>query len=763
MSLREDTQYFAELTRYTLAVGRLSASGLELSSECPLENKAAVEETLTALKESWKKDGIDATVLIDSPAPIWHLSSPEEALRQRSPDALRSIAAFLDGSEPSGVEVCGCDAADGGPIPPSGDQPWAMTAVSSTAIDHIATVLDGLAIRPNRYESAGMARAGAIAGSLRRGGDESVILWDLGAERSALVSITTSGIEAVAACSATFDHIFAATQKVLSLKFRGAASRLFFNDAYDFADISARIADSAVGALRESLSMLPAAKGPRFLACLGVTSKQAWFVREVAKALGLEAWEPDAAAVARAFPLKLAPSLAAGSLSGNQLGLLHSAATSALRSPPWHPEWKLSEPSGSKETTLGSPGPSLSEQPADLSEPPFGTRAKASLHSEPEKAAVTPVVKPVLKVVAPPVVAPAPSVPTPPPASHPPAPGTTTPPLPPGPKASAQPPAPKAPVPVPAPGAVPAARPAAAGQRARLVPASGAPTAAPFPVPAAPVEPPKKPAKSRTLVGITAAVALIALGALGYLYLQARQEKAALLEHQHQEEIARIEAERIARASEEKAKAEAEELALQAKKQASLAATPQSAVPVSSDTTEAERLSKQPGSLIVSTFPPSALVSIDGGPAMTAPAKFKGVTAGNHKIHFELANYEPTDVIAEIKGGKLTDLGTITLQTTVGVLMIKSEPSGMDFMAKTATEANGSKRWAGKTPQTLYDLPPGDYTVIFSAKGTGERRETIAVAKRSTIEVIGSLSKAGVLGITVNHQDPAPAATEAQP
>ena len=754
MSLREDTQYFAELTRYTLAVARFSGSGVEVCRECPLENKVAVEEALTAIKESWKTDGIDATVLINAPAPLWHLSSADQAGRQRSPDALRLVASGLEGADPSRIEVCGCDAADGGQIVPAGSQPWVLTAASSTAVESVAGILEGLSIRASRFESAGMARAGAIIASLRRDSTDSVVLWDLGSERSTLLCVSAAGIEAVSPCSANLDQVFAATQKVLSLKFRGAASRLFFNDTYDFNEISGKIAESVVGPLRESLARLPAAAGVRSLACLGVTAKQSWFVREVAKAIGLVAWEPDAPAVAASFPLKLAESLPADSLAGTELGMLHSAATSALRSPPWHPEWKFGDP-----VVVGSvaPAPLQAETPVDLGDSDLTARPKPVIRTELDRPPASPVVKPVLKV-APPAPAPAPAAATPPP----PGPAHATPPPPPGMKAAVPPP-PKAPVPVPTPGAAAAAKALAAQPRARLVPSSGTPTAAPFPIPEVAVEPPKKPAKSRLVLGLTTAVALVALGALGYLYFQARQEKAALLEHQHQEEIARIEAERIARASEAKASAEAEELAQAARKQAAQAeAAKPTPVPTGAPS-GAELLAKQPGSLIVSTFPPAAQVSLDGAPAVPAPAKFKGVVAGPHKVHIELANYEPTDVIAEVKGGKLTDLGTVTLQTTVGVLMIKSEPSGMDFMAKTATEANGSRRWAGKTPQTLYDLPPGDYVVIFSAKGTGERREMISISKRSTIEVVGSLSKAGVLSIAINHQDPAPAAPEAQP
>ncbi len=51
-----------------------------------------------------------------------------------------------------------------------------------------------------------------------------------------------------------------------------------------------------VGAkVREALAELPPMPDPPRLACMGVTGKQAWFIRVVAAVAGLTPWEPDIA------------------------------------------------------------------------------------------------------------------------------------------------------------------------------------------------------------------------------------------------------------------------------------------------------------------------------------------------------------------------------------------------------------------------------------------------------------------------------------
>ena len=76
------------------------------------------------------------------------------------------------------------------------------------------------------------------------------MVWVPGETAGKLWRVTAAGITGVRDVPAGFGQIFDAVQAELGLKFRAAASKLFFNDRYDFGDAAEKIAGRVGGGLK---------------------------------------------------------------------------------------------------------------------------------------------------------------------------------------------------------------------------------------------------------------------------------------------------------------------------------------------------------------------------------------------------------------------------------------------------------------------------------------------------------------------------------
>ena len=112
------------------------------------------------------------------------------------------------------------------------------------------------------------------------------MVWVPGETAGKLWRVTAAGITGVRDVPAGFGQIFDAVQAELGLKFRAAASKLFFNDRYDFGDAAEKIAGRVGGFLKGGFE----GETPVALHVTGVPAGQAWFTEALAKSLGLPVW-----------------------------------------------------------------------------------------------------------------------------------------------------------------------------------------------------------------------------------------------------------------------------------------------------------------------------------------------------------------------------------------------------------------------------------------------------------------------------------------
>lgn len=144
---------------------------------------------------------------------------------------------------------------------------------------------------------------------------------------------------------------------------------------------------------------------------------------------------------------------------------------------------------------------------------------------------------------------------------------------------------------------------------------------------------------------------------------------------------------------------------------------------------EEERLAKLPGTIVLATVPAGASVSVDGAAPQTSPVKIDGVAPGTHRIHVSLAGHDSVDLTASVKGSKTIDLGTITLESSLGALGITSNPDDLAYEVRPAGEGAAKPLRSGRTPADIEDLPHGDYVITFTRPGCRDHTEKVTVRK----------------------------------
>jgi TonB family protein len=430
--MAEETQVLIELTQYSLHAVRAANGTVEAGGECALENKAALEALLDAVAPARKTDGIQAVATVWPPTMTWYLSTDTEAMLDRTEDALRAIASGRQKDPRAALAYASCSAGDGGKVTPDGMDKWLLVFSSVDALEKASTGLLELKVDPVDVTPSAFSGVGAISSALRlEGKDGAVALWDLGADRSTLVLVTSRGVEAAVPCSVGMDAIIEAVQVALKLKFRGAGARLFFNDTYDFSDPGPRIASIVGPALKEAVSLLPATPGVPALACLCLTGKQTWFIREAAAAAGISCWQPELAALAQELGIKFADGVEA-SFSPASAGILGLLGARTQSRDTWNPAWVEAEAQAEEPEPEPAPPPEPepepepepTPEPAPRPAPPVRTRPAMSVSADPGAGSAPRPPKPTVSprsVTSPPLPGAAPA-----PAARPPAPPIST-------------------------------------------------------------------------------------------------------------------------------------------------------------------------------------------------------------------------------------------------------------------------------------------------------------------------------------------------
>jgi len=384
MPQTEDSHVIVELTHRTFHAMRVAAGAIEAVGDCLLENKASLEAALDAVAPTWRTEVVRASAAVWPDNAAWHLSSDTEAMLDRTPDALRAAAASIQGDQGGPLAYAACGSAEGGAVTAEGTEAWVLASAPGESLSKVTSALGQLKIVSDGVGPAAFSRISAISSALRAAGGGSVALWDLGTQQSQLVLITGAGVEGVAACEVGMEAVFEAVQQALRLKFRGAGERLFSNETYDFAEPGPKVAAALGPRLKAALGQLsPSGEAPR-LACIGLTGKQAWFLRDVAAAAGTAAWEPDAAKVAADLGLRFADASAQASFSAASMGLLGQASLLMRKSEAWLPFWVAAEPVEEEPAPAPAPAEEPEPEPEPAPKPSLTTaRAKPTLSVDP--------------------------------------------------------------------------------------------------------------------------------------------------------------------------------------------------------------------------------------------------------------------------------------------------------------------------------------------------------------------------------------------
>jgi CRISPR/Cas system-associated exonuclease Cas4 (RecB family) len=539
--------------------------------------------------------------------------------------------------------------------------------------------------------------------------------------------VTPAGIQALTPCSAGWSHVVDFVQKVLHLRFRSAATKLLFNDLFDFADVGPQLAQELAPALRAALAELP--DSPQALHIVGLPQRQTWILHHLAASLGLAEWQPDIPSLAQAWKLEIDSGTFESSPAPGALTLLHLGRLLDEQALPTSAQWQLVESaaiSGSPDgaPTLSRAASVTTAEPAVATAPvvavpsvpaadpsPVTTESPAPAKTDEAKAPAAGA-EPKQAVPRETVIAP-----TPPPTSGPaaPSPEKETPSSPAAvvteicPPVAERVPAPSAPATTPE--AAPSPPRAVASSLARYPGTERAPS-------------PRRAGGKVALIAAGFVMLLISVGIAAKFYLAAQQAHA-------QAESERIAAQARILDMEQQAKIAAERLQQEAvaAREFAVASTRQQLEEEARQQLAAERLAHAPGTLVLTTEPVGALVSIDGSRAQPTPLRRDDLRPGEREITITLPGYEPAVRTVTIQGTRTTDLGRIALVRQVGHLAITTDLP--DLRYELRSNLSDLVLQAGSAPANLTDLPTGEYDLVISRAGWSEVRESVQIEREA--------------------------------
>ena len=126
------------------------------------------------------------------------------------------------------------------------------------------------------------------------------------------------------------------------------------------------------------------------------------------------------------------------------------------------------------------------------------------------------------------------------------------------------------------------------------------------------------------------------------------------------------------------------------------------------------------GSASIESEPTGAVIAIDGEDVGKTPKVITGISPGRHEVEIRLEGYDPCVQILKIKNGK-ESLFSASLQRKKGSLMLISKPEN------ALIHLEGKKQ--GRTPHTINELAPGNYTIELSLNDYqtwSERRDIVS-------------------------------------
>lgn len=288
MASQTPPRLFVELTPHSVQLALTDANGLAAHGECACD-AAAVAAKLAELAPGLKPSGVQVLWVPHAGSVL--RAGAEDAAAIRTTKGLLSKAESLPGVT-APVQVVAVDAATGLTVDPVGSAAWLMSVVPTTAMDDAKAQLTTLGLPVAGLRLALPVHVGAVVAALQDMPESTrVLIWHLNDSSAQLACVSAAGCEAAGAVDAGFTQVFEAVQAGLGLKFRAAASKLFFNAGYDFSETSGAIAERLAAVLRPSIETLGCK--PTALHVAGLPIAQRWLANAVASALDITLLSPD--------------------------------------------------------------------------------------------------------------------------------------------------------------------------------------------------------------------------------------------------------------------------------------------------------------------------------------------------------------------------------------------------------------------------------------------------------------------------------------
>jgi len=144
--------------------------------------------------------------------------------------------------------------------------------------------------------------------------------------------------------------------------------------------------------------------------------------------------------------------------------------------------------------------------------------------------------------------------------------------------------------------------------------------------------------------------------------------------------------------------------------------------------------------LMISSEPPGATLTVDGVGKGTTPCTIEDIVAGDHVVEASLDGYEPVRQTIRTQAGR-SETVSMTLKAVPSELQILTSPSGAEVYI--------DNQLRGQSPLTVRDLKGGRYRVRVQLEGYDILARDVSIERgQKLIEKFGLLSIAGGLEIT---------------
>ena len=334
MATPAPSRLLVELAAHSVQLLAVDAAGQILSYVECTPDAASVTAALAQIGANAGPAQVQA-LLYPSPSFVVRSSGEESA----SIRTVKSLWARAEGAAQTGTDsfkAVAFDSATGSRVDTVGSSPWVIVGAASEQLDAANVRLESLGLAAAEVNLGLPARLGAVALTLQDLPESTrVLVWQIGETDARLACVSASGCEAVATIPVGFAQLFDAVQAGLGLRFRAAATKLFFNASYDFTDAAGPIAERLAALLRPAITALGVT--PTTLHVAGLPTGQAWLAKALSSALELDLLNPDLPAFCA--QRRLSGLGAESGLSVAALGLLLQASHRDGGEAPWLPSW----------------------------------------------------------------------------------------------------------------------------------------------------------------------------------------------------------------------------------------------------------------------------------------------------------------------------------------------------------------------------------------------------------------------------------------